>query len=66
MGLPVPDVLEDFGSYAGPALLNFYRMHINDKNMKTFDVIEAAGRLPGQSSRLVDSKILSALAVTKP
>ena len=43
LGVPIPDVLEDFGSYVGPALLDFYHMHIKDQGMKTFDVIEIAG-----------------------
>ncbi|MCU7846262.1 MAG: heme NO-binding domain-containing protein [Candidatus Thiodiazotropha sp. (ex Monitilora ramsayi)] len=40
---PIPDVLEDFGSYAGPKLLSFYHMYVKNKDMKTFDVIETAG-----------------------
>ncbi|MCM8857733.1 MAG: heme NO-binding domain-containing protein [Candidatus Thiodiazotropha sp.] len=40
---PIPVVLEDFGSYVGPQLLSFYHMYIKNKEMTTFDVIEAAG-----------------------
>ncbi len=43
LNVPIPDVLEDFGSYVGPRLLSFYHMYIKDKNMKTFDIIEVAG-----------------------
>ncbi|MEN8178169.1 MAG: heme NO-binding domain-containing protein [Pseudomonadota bacterium] len=43
LNVPVPDVLEDFGSFVGPQLLTFYHMYVKDKNMKTFDVIEVAG-----------------------
>lgn len=43
LNVPVPDVLEDFGSYVGPALLDFYHMYIKGKDLATFDVIELAG-----------------------
>jgi len=41
--VPIPDVLEDFGSYVGPALLDFYHMYVKRENLNTFDVIELAG-----------------------
>lgn len=41
--VPVPDVLEDFGAYIGPELLNFYHMYIKGENLSTFDVVELAG-----------------------
>ncbi|MCU7918262.1 MAG: heme NO-binding domain-containing protein [Candidatus Thiodiazotropha sp. (ex Dulcina madagascariensis)] len=43
LNVPVPDVLEDFGSYVGPQLLTFYHMYVKDKEMNTFEVIETAG-----------------------
>ena len=41
--VPVPEVLEDFGAYVGPELINFYHMYIKGDNLSTFDVIELAG-----------------------
>ncbi len=43
LNAPIPDLLEDFGSFVGPRLLTFYHMYIKNKNMTTFDVIEVAG-----------------------
>ena len=43
LNVPIPIVLEDFGSFVGPKLLSFYHMYIKDKEMKTFDIIETAG-----------------------
>ncbi|MES9902966.1 MAG: heme NO-binding domain-containing protein [Sedimenticola sp.] len=43
LNLPLPDVLEDFGSFVGPKLTSFYHMYVKDKSWKTLDIIEVAG-----------------------
>jgi len=43
LDLPIPVVLEDFGTYVGPKLTSFYGVYIKDESWKTFDVVEAAG-----------------------
>jgi predicted hydrocarbon binding protein len=43
LNVPVPAVLEDFGAYVGPQLLDFYHMYIKDKQPNTFTIIESAG-----------------------
>ncbi|MES9858540.1 MAG: heme NO-binding domain-containing protein [Sedimenticola sp.] len=43
LNLPLPDVLEDFGSFVGPKLTTFYHMYVKDKSWKTLDIIEIAG-----------------------
>lgn len=41
--VPLPDVLEDFGSFVGTKLLSFYSMYVKDSSWKTFELIENAG-----------------------
>jgi predicted hydrocarbon binding protein len=43
LNVPIPAVLEDFGAYVGPQLLEFYHMYIKDKQPNTFTIIESAG-----------------------
>ncbi len=43
LGLPLPDVLEDFGSYVGPRLMSFYPMYLKNDVDNTFDMIIHAG-----------------------
>jgi len=44
LGLPLPAVLEDFGSFTGKKLMTFYHMYVANDSWKTFDVIEHAGK----------------------
>lgn len=41
--LPLPVVLEDFGSYVGPRLLSFYSMYVKHAEWRTFEIVENAG-----------------------
>lgn len=43
LSVPLPDVLEDFGSFVAGRLLSFYNMYVDEKNWKTFEIIENAG-----------------------
>ena len=43
LSVPLPAVLEDFGSFVGHRLVTFYHMYVNKDDWKTFDVIENAG-----------------------
>lgn len=43
LDLPLPVVLEDFGSYVGPRLLSFYHVYIKHDEWRTFDIIQVAG-----------------------
>jgi hypothetical protein len=42
LGMPLPAVLEGFGTYVGPRLVNFYHGMVRG-NWKTLDVVEHAG-----------------------
>lgn len=42
LDVPLPNVLEDFGSYVGHKLISFYHMYVSNENWKTFDIIENA------------------------
>jgi len=41
--LPLPAVLEDFGSFVAVKLVTFYHMYVENDEWKTFEVIESAG-----------------------
>lgn len=41
--LPLPAVLEDFGSFVAVKLVTFYHMYVRRDDWKTFEVIESAG-----------------------
>lgn len=43
LNLPLSAVLEDFGSFLSMRLLNFYHMYVDNKDWRTFEVIENAG-----------------------
>ena len=43
LGLSLPVVLEDFGSYVGPRLMSFYPMYLKDGLDNSFDMIIHAG-----------------------
>ncbi|NOQ78331.1 MAG: hypothetical protein GQ546_02910 [Gammaproteobacteria bacterium] len=43
LSLPLPAVLEDFGSYVGPRLMSFYPMYLKNNIDNTFDMIIHAG-----------------------
>lgn len=43
LDVPLPTVLEDFGSFVGHKLVTFYHMYVDDPNWKTFDIILNAG-----------------------
>lgn len=43
LNLPLPAVLEDFGSYVGPRLMSFYPMYLKAEIDNTFDMIIHAG-----------------------
>lgn len=44
LGLPLAAVLEDFGSYVGPRLVEFYNPYIEGYDQDTFSVVPYAGR----------------------
>ncbi|MCP4310965.1 MAG: hypothetical protein GY790_06855 [Bacteroidetes bacterium] len=43
MDLPIPVVLEDFGSFVGPRLMSFYPMYLKGHDTSTFNMIIHAG-----------------------
>lgn len=43
LDIPLPAVLEDFGSYVGPRLMSFYPMYLKNDIDNTFDLIIHAG-----------------------
>jgi predicted hydrocarbon binding protein len=43
LSLPISDVLEDFGSYVGPRLIEFYHPYIDGHDQDTFSVVPYAG-----------------------
>ncbi len=43
LDLPVPAVLEDFGTFVGPRLISYYDMYVTGDNRSTFDIIHRAG-----------------------
>ncbi len=43
LNLSVADVLEDFGSYVGPRLLEFYHFYIEGHDTDVFSVVQYAG-----------------------
>lgn len=43
LNVPLPDVLEDFGSFVAGRLLSFYNMYIDQEHWKSFEIIENAG-----------------------
>jgi len=43
LNIPLPDVLEDFGSFVAGKLLTFYHMYRGPDSWKSFEIIENAG-----------------------
>ena len=43
LGVPVDDVLEDFGTFVGPRLTKYYKMYIKGECSSTFHLIDLAG-----------------------
>ncbi len=43
LSLPIADVLEDFGAYVGPRLIEFYHPYIDGHDQDTFSVVPYAG-----------------------
>ena len=42
LNLPLPLVLEDFGTFVGHKLVTFYHMYVKNQDWRTFDIIEHA------------------------
>jgi len=43
LSLPLNDVLEDFGSFVGPRLMEFYRPYVEGHDQDVFTVVQYAG-----------------------
>jgi len=43
LDMPLADVLEDFGSYVGPRLVEFYHPYIEQHNQDVFSIVVHAG-----------------------
>jgi len=41
--MPLADVLEDFGSYVGPRLIEFYHPYIENNDQDVFSIVQYAG-----------------------